>query len=731
MKSLIIAEKPSLAKNIISAIGHHSFQKQDGYFESSDYIVSWAFGHLFSLLDLEDYKVKDVRQEDRRWTLEGLPFYPKPFRFALRKDPKTHKTDPHIRKQFIVLKTLCTREDVRYIIHAGDADREGEIIVRIILDQANNRKPIMRLWMPDQTAETIRAELHTLRKDSDYDALANEGYARTYIDWLYGINLTRLATVKSGTLLRVGRVIVPIVKAVYDRDLEIRNFTPQKYLALRSAAETNGQVIDLQSKKTFILSQREDAQALARTYNQAGAVVSAVDTEEKILGAGKLYSLSKLQGVLGKKYGMSPKQSLAVLQNLYEAGYVTYPRTNSEYLAEAERGKFNSILANLRNAGYHVSAKDKSTAIYNDSKIESHSALTPTSKMPDQTSLKLEEWQVYSTILNRFLAVFCSEECKVSRTSIQIQVGDFETFQLRGDILLSKGWLQYDDTGKSDKILPALAVGDRVQIDFQPVEKETKPPKHYTVDSLNNYLKNPFRQEKQELMDRTSDDEDDNAVSDQEEYQAIFDGVELGTEATRTSIIETAIRSKYIDLKRNTYTILPAGEYLIESLDQLQIQMGKEKTAELGRALKRVYRGESSIQEAVALAEREVRHYFTTAADITLSRVGQSGQSGEVIGKCPKCGGNVIERPKLYGCSNRECRFALWKEDNFMINIGKKMTKTMAKNLLSKGKVSLKNCISKKTGKSFDCVVLADFSEKYPKYQMRFPEKKGSKRTDT
>ena len=731
MKSLIIAEKPSLAKNIISAIGHHSFQKQDGYFESSDYIVSWAFGHLFSLLDLEDYKVKDVRQEDRRWTLEGLPFYPNPFRFALRKDPKTHKIDPHIRKQFIVLKTLCAREDVQYIIHAGDADREGEIIVRIILDQANNRKPVMRLWMPDQTAETIRAELHTLRKDSDYDALANEGYARTYIDWLYGINLTRLATVKSGTLLRVGRVIVPIVKAVYDRDLAIRNFTPQKYLALRSVAETNGQVIDLQSKKTFILSQREDAQALARTYNQAGAVVSAADTEEKILGAGKLYSLSKLQGVLGKKYGMSPKQSLTVLQNLYEAGYVTYPRTNSEYLAEAERGKINSILANLRNAGYHVSAKDKSTAIYNDSKIESHSALTPTSKMPDQTSLKLEEWQVYSTILNRFLAVFCSEECKVSRTSIQIQVGDFETFQLRGDILLSKGWLQYDDTGKSDKILPALAVRDRVQIDFQPVEKETKPPKHYTVDSLNNYLKNPFRQEKQELMDRTSDDEDDNAVSDQEEYQAIFDGVELGTEATRTSIIETAIRSKYIDLKRNTYTILPAGEYLIESLDQLQIQMGKEKTAELGRALKRVYRGESSIQEAVALAEREVRHYFTTAADITLSRVGQSGQSGEVIGKCPKCGGNVIERPKLYGCSNRECRFALWKEDNFMINIGKKMTKTMAKNLLSKGKVSLKNCISKKTGKSFDCVVLVDFSEKYPKYQMRFPEKKGSKRTDT
>lgn len=725
VKSLIIAEKPSLARNIITAIGYQTFQKQDGYFESSEYVVSWAFGHLFSLLDMEDYDVKDVRQENRHWTLEGLPFCPGTFRFALRKDPKTHKIDPHVRKQFAILKDLCTRDDVQHIIHAGDADREGEIIIRIILDRANNQKPVMRLWMPDQTSETIRAELRQLRSDHDYDALANEGYARTYIDWLYGINLTRLATVKSGTLLRVGRVIVPIVMAIYERDMSIRNFIPQKYLALKSKAETCGQVIELTSNRSFELSQKETADGVARAYNQAGATVSAVEKEEKVLGAGKLYSLSKLQGVLGKKFGMSPKQSLAIVQSLYEAGYVTYPRTNSEYLATAERGKINAILSKLAAAGFQVCPKDESASIYNDSKIESHSALTPTSKLAAQTELKPDEWNVYSTILNRFLAVFCSEACRVSRTTIQIKVGQHETFHLRGDVLLSKGWLQYDDTGKTDKILPALSVGDSINTNFQVMEKETQPPKHYTVDSLNKYLKNPFRQEKPGREDANADDGLDAPFpeSDQEDYQAIFEGVELGTEATRTSIIETAIRSQYIALSKNTYKILPAGEYLIESLAQLQIQMGKEKTAELGRVLKKVYRGEISIQDAVSFANKELQDYFTACAGIALSRSIQAGQVPEAIGKCPKCGGDVVERKQLFGCNNRDCHFALWKEDHFMTNIGKKMTKTVAKSLLTKGKVSLKGCTSKKTGKAFDCIVLADFSEKYPKYKMRFPEK--------
>ncbi len=721
---LIIAEKPSLAKNIISAIGNKQFQKKDGYYESSEYIVSWAFGHLFKLLDLEDYKPQDVREEKTSWALEGLPFCPSQFRFSLRRDAKSRAVDPGIRKQFDVLKQLCERQDVQCVIHAGDADREGEIIIRIILDQAKNKKPVMRLWMPDQTAETIQAELLSLKSDKVYDALANEGYARTYIDWLYGINLTRLATVKGGTLLRVGRVITPIVQAIYDRDMMIDRFQPETYLALKSSAETGGETIELTSKNTFPLSLRSHAEENASLYNRSGAVVSGLNKEEKILQPGKLYSLSKLQGVLGKRYGMSPKESLTVVQSLYEAGYVTYPRTNSEYLATAERGKINSILAKLKDQGYLVAPKDNKTSIYNDSKIESHSALTPTLKIAKQSDLKEAEWKVYSTILNRFLAVFCAEDCRVSRTTIDITVEHQETFHLTGDIILSRGFLQYDDTGKSNRVLPALSVGDRVNIDFKVIEKKTQPPKHYTVESLNNYLKNPFREEKQG-REEMSDSDVLSEASDDAEYKAMLEGVELGTEATRTAIIETAIRSGYIELKRNAYHILPGGIHLIEALDKLQIHMGKEKTAELGRALKQVYRGELSIEDAVSKAYQEVNGYFEACANVTLARNSfPHGASADALGSCPKCGSDVLERKNLYGCSNRDCRFALWKDDKYFSSLGKKLTKTVVKNLLSKGQTSLKGCVSSKTGKTFDCVVSADFSGQYPKYSMRFPEKK-------
>lgn len=731
---LIIAEKPSLARNIIAAIGSNKFQKQDGYYECSDYIVTFAYGHLFGLKDLEEYNPNYDPDEKTSWTLEGLPFRPHEFLFKLRPDPKTHKVDPGVKKQFQTIKNLCARKDVECVINAGDADREGEIIVRIILDQAGNQKPVWRLWMPDQTPDTIRAELRAVKRGENYDNLANEGYARTYIDWLYGINLTRYASLKSGTLLRVGRVIVPIVKAIYDRDMAIKNFVPKKYLGLASKAETNGEVIELNSKRTFALNDRDRANALADTYNQTGAVVKSIDKKKTPLQAGKLYSLSKLQGVLGKKFKMSPKESLAIVQDLYEKGYISYPRTNSEYLATTQRDSINAILEKLKDYGYKVCPKDLKRSIYDDSKIESHSALTPTNKLAKKEDLSEKEWQVYSTILNRFLAVFCSEDCIVDRTTIEIQVGDMETFKLKGDVFISKGWMQYDDNGKSDKILPPLAVGDIVNVDFQVADRETKPPAHYTVDSLNKYLKNPFKQEKKAAsLSDDEDDAEDEAIepatvedldADREEYEAIFEGVELGTEATRTGIIETAINSKYIALKNNKYTILPDGIFLIETLHKLHIDMGKEKTAELGRALKMVYRGELSVEDSVTKAFIEVRQFFTAGFDVTIDQADRpQGAAGESLGKCPKCGGNIVERDKLFGCDNKNCSFAIWKDNKLLQSIGwKAVTKQMVKSMLDGRKVLLKGCRSVKSGKYFDCFLIPDFTGEHVSFSIEYPE---------
>ena len=739
MKKLIIAEKPSLGQNIIAAIGFSKFKREDGYSESEQYIVTWAFGHLFSLYNLKDYSSNPDDPENAKWTLDGLPFMPREFKFQLKKDPKTKSVDSGVRKQYRTIKSLLARKDVDCVINAGDADREGEIIIRIILDRAGNKKPVMRLWMPDQTPDTIREELRVLKSDSEYNDLANEGYARTYMDWLYGINLTRLATLKSGTLLRVGRVVTPIVKAIYDRDMEIRNFVSKKYWGVSSSEKTNGEVIQLNSKRVFELSDKDAAEHLCETYNRAGAKVKDVKQEEKDIAAGKLYSLSKLQGELGKKYKMSPNESLAIVQTLYEKGYVTYPRTNSEYLAEAETAKINPILEKLKAKGYKVCPKDRKKSIYDDSKIESHSALTPTSKLPDRSDMREDEWKVYETIFNRFLAVFCSEPCRVNRTTIQIEVGyGLEFFTLKGDVFLSRGWMAYDDTGRSDKILPKLAAGDEVTIDFHPVEKETKPPKHYTVKSLNDYLKNPFRKEKKLLAEDEEDEaneaSEDVSGSEEEaaEYKAMFEGVELGTEATRAGIIENAIYSKYIALKNNTYTILPAGEYYIKALEKLGIHMEKEKTAEMGKALKQVYYGGMTIRESVDMAFTEIRRFFKASEGVTFERSempkGVSRTDAEVLGKCPKCGSDVIERKIAYSCSNRDCRFAIFKDDKYFAAMGKKPTAANVKGLLNKGQISLKNCTSK-AGKKYDCIIKVDFSGRTPQYTREFDNSGKAKKT--
>ena len=328
---LIIAEKPSLGRNIAAAIG--KLQAKNGYMEGEGYLVTWAFGHLFSLPDVDKYAPNP--DGSTRWCREVLPCFPKKFLFELRRGDNG-KPDSGIEKQFRLIETLANRPDVEAIVNAGDADREGEIIVRLCIGKAlKTQKPVLRLWLPDQTHETVRAALADMKPDSEYDNLAGEGFARTYIDWLYGVNFTRYATLRNGALLRVGRVIVPIVRAIYDRDMAILRFKPEKYFVAQSRAETKGEVVELTSKKKFSANERAKAEELSALYNQTGATVTSVKKKKTTLAPGKLYSLSKLQSVLGKKYKMSMTASLEIIQKLYEAGYLTYPRTNSEYLATA------------------------------------------------------------------------------------------------------------------------------------------------------------------------------------------------------------------------------------------------------------------------------------------------------------------------------------------------------------------------------------------------------------
>lgn len=678
---LIIAEKPSLARNIVGAIGNMRFR--DGYYENNEYFVTYAFGHLFSLCDIEDYTGPT---KNGRWSMENIPCFPDEFKFSLKKS-LNKEVDSGVLKQFKTIEALCNNPKVDEIVNAGDADREGEIIVRLCIRYAlKTKKKLTRLWLPDQTVETINEGLKDLLDDNNYDNLANEGFARTYIDWLYGVNLTRYATLKTGTLLRVGRVIVPIVKAIYDRDMAITNFVSEKYFSISSKEQTKGEDVELNSTIKFKFNELSKCEEMCQKYNNCKAIVISKKVKKDTLSAGKLYSLSKLQNVLGKKYKMPMEESLNIVQKLYEAGYVTYPRTNSEYLATAEKKKINQIIDIIAKIGYPIKFKDNKT-IFDDSKIESHSALTPTYKIPKKESLSEMEMKVYQTIFRRFVAVFCSNDCIVNKSELKIKVGDFEEFNLKGTIMLEPGWTKYDDYSSKDKALPNLNKGDEVNILFKPKEKETTPPKHYTIETLNNYLKNPFK-----------DDKKKNDDSDDDDYKAMFEGLELGTEATRTGIIDNAKNSNYIALKKDVYTILPNGIYMIEQLMQMGISMDKYKTATIGQALKKVFHNEIAVVDSVKLAEKEISDIFTNK-NLPIEEEIDTGLYKDVIGKCPLCNDDVVKGRYNYGCMGYKsgCKFKI----NFVI-CKRIISINNAKMLLSTGETSKIKGFVSKNNKLFD-----------------------------
>lgn len=688
---LIIAEKPSLARNIVNAIGN--MKNNNGFYTNDKYIVTYTFGHLFTLADIEDY---DETPTDGRWTMDNIPCFPNKFKFNLKKGTNK-QIDPGVLKQYNTIESLINREDVDTIVNAGDADREGEVIVRLIVDNAlKSEKKKVRLWVPDQTPETINAGLSDLKDETEYDNLANEGFARTYIDWLYGVNLTRYATLKTGTLLRVGRVIIPIVKAIYDRDMAIKNFKPDVYYGISSNELTKNEEIELNSKEKFDKKDIKKAEDYCSTLNSLDAIVTDKKVKKDTLNPGKLYSLSKLQNYLGKKYKMPMDKSLSIVQKLYESGYLTYPRTNSEYLAVAEKDKIKTILNNISKIGYPVKFKDKKT-IFDDSKIESHSALTPTYKIPKKENLTEEEFLVYQTVFKRFVAVFCSEDCTVEKTEIKIKCGDKEEFTLKGTIIITPGWTKFDDAPTKDKILPNLSIGEKVNTNFKPKEKETTPPKHYTIETLNNYLKNPFKEDKKALEENSEE------VDDTEDYKAIFEGLELGTEATRTGIIKNAISSEYISLNKDVYTIQNQGIYLIESLSQMDICMDKYKTSEMGKALKKVFREEITVNDSIKIATDEISEIFKNK-DHPIEKDKDTGFYGDIIGKCPICGNDVVKNRYAYGCKD-------YKNCSFKINTvicNRVISKRQAESLLNDGITSKINGFISKNGKSFDAKLKLD-----------------------
>lgn len=638
---VIIAEKPSLGRTIATAISkslNTNALNNKGYITVGDYIVTYAYGHLLTLQDMDNYFGKKIK-----WN-ENLPFYPNPFKFQLKKDKG-------VKEQFNLIRALINDNKTDEIICAGDADREGEVIIRLILrfGLKNRLKRITRLWLPDQTDKTIVTQLNQRKADSEYNNLYNEGVARMYVDWLIGINLTRDVSSKANSLLNIGRVICPIVIEIYNRQIAIEHFIPEKYYAI----ESNVDGLKLSLKDKFELNENDKINLICNDLNSNKGIVTDIQTRDVEKQSPKLFSLSKLQGFCGKKFKLKPAETLSVVQSLYEKGYVTYPRTNTEYLSENEKQTVLHLLE-VHDKNKVLIFKD-SKRIFDDSKIESHSALMPTDKAANYDSFSSNEKMVYQAIFARFNSVFFKEPCIIAETEATIHVGKKfpNDLKIKGQAVKSKGWMRVYGDEAVDKAIPLLSINQVLDVDFRPVEKKTQPPKPYTVESLGNWMVHPFK--------KVNDTEDD-------EYKALLSGCEIGTEATRSGIIDKAIQTGYISLNDNVYSIEDKGRYMVEFLRKSNLDLTPQRTVELQKDLKKVYNSKITVDECIQNAITFLNQYFENASNKEMPE-SQFKHEQESLGCCPWCNKPVYAFKSAKGLffthskEDREnCSFSLYEK---------------------------------------------------------------------
>ncbi|KAB7672991.1 type IA DNA topoisomerase [Bacillus sp. B1-b2] len=712
---LILAEKPSVSKNIADALKIR--ERQDGYYEGNGYIVTWAFGHLLQLKDAKEYDEKM-----QKWKMDNFPFIPEKFQYKVKSDPKNRdKPDRGAEKQLKIIHRLMKRKDVDTIISACDFDREGQLIGDSIIYNLRTEKAVYRLLLNEWTPTEVINGLKHVRLNQELRPLQDAGVSRQWADWLIGINLTSVATLKyqkgSGKALNIGRVLLPTLKIIYDRDEEIKHFVPETYYKLQASFLTqNGETYS-----GMYVEEKEEKfkdEAYLNDLKEKLVGHTAKITDKKVQKKKEyppfLFNLSNLQGYITSKYkGWTADKVLKVAQSLYEKKYITYPRTASIALEESLISKTEKVV-NLLSSTVPFKEEIKffsSKRVFDNKKVESHSAIIPTYVIPKK--LTQDEKQVYDAIKNRLLMQFMPiaeyEETKLE--TIILFEGENYLFTTKGKVQLIEGWKKIENVQSKDVLLPEVSLHEEVYSkQLEVTSHTTQPPKEHTEKTL------------LRLMETCGKNME---LDNEEDVISILSGFSIGTPATRAETIKKLKDIGYIEAQNKNLVCTELGKKLVQTFP-IKDLFNLEFTGRLEKALFDMEKGNFTKQEFM-----NIIFDFTTKSvqtikqeqEVIIQEVVRERKTTEVLGKCPLCGHAVVEGLKGFGCSNWKngCNYVIWKNDKFLATMKKKPTKTMVKALLKNGKASVKGLVSKK-GNKFDAMLTYEKNKEndYFSWKMEF-----------
>ena len=700
---LVIAEKPSVAKSLAAVLG--AANRRDGYLEGNGWLVSWCLGHLAGLADAATYN-----PDYAKWRYDDLPILPESWRFTIAKDK---------RDQFDVLRTLLRREDVTEVVNACDAGREGELIFRTVYCLAGCTKPIRRLWISSMENSAIREGFANLRPGSDYDGLHQAALCRAKADWLVGINATRLFSVLYHRTLNIGRVMSPTLALIVQREAEIDAFKPVPFytvvLELPGFSVSGERMVD-----------KAAAQQLKTACQGGTATVKKVERKEKSEKPPALYDLTTLQRDANRLLGYTAQQTLDYLQNLYEKKLCTYPRTDSRYLT-SDMAEGLPVLVNLvANAmpfrkGIAISCD--AAAVINDKKVTDHHAIIPTRNIQeaDLSALPVGERAVLELVALRLLCAV-AEPHTYAETAVMVECAGAE-FSAKGRTVKQPGWRALDaayraglknaepDKETEDKALPdggrlpELAEGQSLPVAGAAVkEGKTTPPKHYTEDTLLSAMETAGKDEMPEDAERKG----------------------LGTPATRAGILEKLVSTGFLERKKSKKQVqlLPSHDAvsLITVLpEQLQSPL---LTAEWEYRLGEIERGELAPEDFMSGISAMLQELVGTYQVIKGTEY-LFTPPREVVGKCPRCGGEVAEMQKGFFCQDKSCNFAIWKNSKWWAMKRKQPTKAIVTALLKDGRARVTGLYSEKSGKTYDATVVLDDDGRYANFKLDFDRQKG------